>query len=83
MVHPTTSAFLVEDINHEDVYEGVVDVANVIGVTVFRQSISLFHRLPSRDPGSRPINSKVIRPETKLPAITHKRNLKSSSNKLF
>ena len=42
--------FWVEDINDEDVHDGVEEVANDIGKTISKQNISVCHSPPSTNP---------------------------------
>ena len=52
--------FGLEEINDEDVYESVVEMANNIGVTISKQYISVSHHLPSTNQRSRPVICKVF-----------------------
>ena len=42
--------FLVQEINDEVVYDSVVEIANVIGVMISKQNISVCRPLPSKNP---------------------------------
>ena len=72
----------VDEINDEDVYERVVEMANDNGVSISKQKISVCHRLPSRNQISLPKFAKFVRRETKFCVMTHRRNLKNSFKKL-
>ena len=65
--------FEVEKRNDEVAYERVLEVGDNIGVTIFKQNISVSHPLPSRNPGSRPIPAKFVQRETKFRLMTHKK----------
>ena len=72
----------VEEINDEDKYEPMVEVASDIGGTLSKQDITVCNSLPSRDPGSRPTIAKFVRSEAQFLLLTHEGNLEKSTKKI-
>ena len=75
--------FGVEENTDGDEYDRLVEVTNDIGVTISKQDISVCHRLPSLNQGSRPKIAKFVRCETKFHVVTHKRKFENSPKKLY
>ena len=73
---------VVEEINDKDVHGRVAEAANEIRVTKSKQDIRVFHRLPSRNTGSRSVFAEFVRCETKFRVLTHEKKLKISSRKI-
>ena len=65
----------VEKNNDEDAYERVVEATNEIGLTISKKN-SVCHRLPSRNPESRPRIAKFARRETKFRVMTQEKNIR-------
>ena len=80
--HDNIRILEVEEMTGEDVYERVVEVANDIRVTTSKQHVSVWHRLPYRNPRFSPIIEEFVRRETIFQDMTYKRKLKNSSKKL-
>ena len=64
-------SFGVEDMNYEDVYERVAEVANDIGRTISNQKTSACKRLPCKNPVSGPLFANFVRRETNFRVMAH------------